>query len=320
LIKQIEQRSELADMADNPLLLCMMATYHKNNPARSLPLARHRLYQGFCQMLLADRPLSKKMAIMLPAEESQAVLQRVALDMVQRDCIALSVEEMTQLVERCVGECLESANQALVSASGFVKEIEEVSELFVRRQASDDVEFSHRSFQEYLAAVEVKRRQEESLLVALGKEWRDTAVLYAAMANPTGLIEQLCEKGGREALDLAYDCWLENQRGVPTETFERLQNLRYAQLEQYMVAGDWKEADMYNYRLMIQVLGKRYGHYFTAEELITFPCADLLRIDGLWVLYSQGRFGFSVQKEIYVCCGGELDGEYYRTHLASSRI
>jgi NACHT domain len=109
LIEQIERRSELADMADNPLLLCMMATYHKNNPARSLPLARHRLYQGFCQMLLADRPLSKKMAIMLPAEESQAVLQRVALDMVQRDCIALSVEEMTQLVERCVGECLESA-------------------------------------------------------------------------------------------------------------------------------------------------------------------------------------------------------------------
>ncbi|MGD1858136.1 MAG: GUN4 domain-containing protein [Leptolyngbyaceae cyanobacterium] len=26
--------------------------------------------------------------------------------------------------------------------------------------------------------------------------------------------------------------------------------------------------------------------------------------------YSQGRFGFSVQKKIYIECGGKLDGKY----------
>ncbi|MFM6345866.1 MAG: GUN4 domain-containing protein, partial [Dolichospermum sp.] len=35
-----------------------------------------------------------------------------------------------------------------------------------------------------------------------------------------------------------------------------------------------------------------------------FPCADLRTIDQLWVKYSDGRFGFSVQKRIYQGLGG----------------
>ncbi|MBE7380650.1 MAG: GUN4 domain-containing protein [Leptolyngbya sp. SIO1E4] len=33
-------------------------------------------------------------------------------------------------------------------------------------------------------------------------------------------------------------------------------------------------------------------------------------IDHLWVKYSNGQFGLSVQKQIYVECGANLDGEY----------
>ena len=46
------------------------------------------------------------------------------------------------------------------------------------------------------------------------------------------------------------------------------------------------------------------------EELRTFPCEELLIIDGLWRRYSNDRFGFSVQKTIYVDCGAKLDGKY----------
>ncbi|MEG3843004.1 GUN4 domain-containing protein, partial [Microcoleus sp. herbarium14] len=34
-----------------------------------------------------------------------------------------------------------------------------------------------------------------------------------------------------------------------------------------------------------------------------FPCEDLRTIDQLWVKYSNGRFGFSVQKRIYHSLG-----------------
>jgi hypothetical protein len=76
-------------------------------------------------------------------------------------------------------------------------------------------------------------------------------------------------------------------------------------------AGNWKEADYETYLVMIQALGKKENDYLEYDELLNFPCTDLRTIDRLWVKYSNGRFGFSVQKEIYLSCGGKADGEYY---------
>lgn len=42
----------------------------------------------------------------------------------------------------------------------------------------------------------------------------------------------------------------------------------------------------------------------TEEEIDNFPHEDLRTIDQLWVKYSNGRFGFSVQKKIYQGLGG----------------
>ena len=65
---------------------------------------------------------------------------------------------------------------------------------------------------------------------------------------------------------------------------------------------------------MIGVLGKEDGSWFEPEEFLNFPCEDLLRIDGLWLQYSQingvSKFGFSLQKEIIKKCGYKLDGNY----------
>ncbi|NCQ04890.1 MAG: GUN4 domain-containing protein, partial [Cyanobacteria bacterium] len=38
-----------------------------------------------------------------------------------------------------------------------------------------------------------------------------------------------------------------------------------------------------------------------------FPCQDLQTIDQLWVKYSKGKFGFSIQKRIYQSLGGKRD-------------
>jgi hypothetical protein len=84
----------------------------------------------------------------------------------------------------------------------------------------------------------------------------------------------------------------------------------YSPLRDLLKAGDWRAADQETYETMIQAVGKSPGNYFTQHELLTFPCADLHTLDRLWVKYSQGKFGFSVQKQIYVDCGAKLDGEY----------
>ena len=88
----------------------------------------------------------------------------------------------------------------------------------------------------------------------------------------------------------------------------------YTKLRDLLKAGKWQEADYETYLVMIQAVGRQErpeDGYFRKEELLNFPCTDLRTIDRLWVKYSNGRFGFSVQKKIYLECGGKPDGEYY---------
>ena len=307
LIDQVEQRSELEDMTGNPLLLCMIAAFYRFRPNRKLPLNRLKLYQGFCQMLLEDRPDYKNIDMALPADEAQSVLQGVAWEMVKNAKIEIDGRALQQQVQ----QLLTRETDIVVAPETFINQIEETSELFVRRLSANEVEFAHRSFQEYLAAREVKKQGCEAELLNLGEDWQEVVVLYAGLIkNPTSLIEALLQKGGQEALDLAYRCWVENPTRVSEAVFRNLMEQSYQLLESYMVAGEWKKADQYNYRVMCQVLGKAVGGFFTADELLTFPCQDLKRLDGLWVDHSGGKFGFSVQKEIWVQCGGKLDGEW----------
>ncbi|MFN6534937.1 MAG: GUN4 domain-containing protein [Nostoc sp. EkiNYC01] len=86
----------------------------------------------------------------------------------------------------------------------------------------------------------------------------------------------------------------------------------YTKLRDYLAAGNWKEADYETYLVMLQAVGSKEGDWIREEQLLNFPCKDLRTIDRLWVKYSNGRFGFSVQKEIYLSVGGKLDGKYYK--------
>ncbi|MFN6518586.1 MAG: GUN4 domain-containing protein [Nostoc sp. CreGUA01] len=86
----------------------------------------------------------------------------------------------------------------------------------------------------------------------------------------------------------------------------------YRKLRDYLAARNWKDADYETYLVMIQAVGREKGDWIRDEELLNFPCKDLCTIDRLWVKYSDGRFGFSVQKEIYLSVGGKPDGKYYK--------
>ena len=61
---------------------------------------------------------------------------------------------------------------------------------------------------------------------------------------------------------------------------------------------------------MLQVVGRELGESISKEELRRFPCTELQTIDQLWIDASQGRFGFSIQKDIYLQSGGSIDGQF----------
>ncbi|NET02317.1 MAG: GUN4 domain-containing protein [Sphaerospermopsis sp. SIO1G1] len=69
------------------------------------------------------------------------------------------------------------------------------------------------------------------------------------------------------------------------------------------------------YEVMIKAIGKKYGDIFTSDELLHFPCQHLCTIDKLWVKYSDGRFGFSIQKEMYESIAGKPNAKYDKEAL-----
>jgi len=79
---------------------------------------------------------------------------------------------------------------------------------------------------------------------------------------------------------------------------------RYRVLERLLQGGDWKGADGETERVMLEVANRTEACWLDVASIDNFPCEDLRAIDGLWVKYSNGRFGFSVQKRIYQSLGG----------------
>jgi uncharacterized caspase-like protein len=82
-------------------------------------------------------------------------------------------------------------------------------------------------------------------------------------------------------------------------------NVDYTRLRNLLAAGKWKEADEETFAVMLKAAGREQEGYLNIESIETFPCADLRTIDRLWVKYSDGHFGFSIQKRIWESVGGK---------------
>ncbi|MGB3639077.1 MAG: GUN4 domain-containing protein [Rivularia sp. (in: cyanobacteria)] len=70
-------------------------------------------------------------------------------------------------------------------------------------------------------------------------------------------------------------------------------------------AGKWEEADGETLAVMLKVAGREEERWLDSDSIEKFPCTDLRTIDQLWVKYSDGRFGFSVQKRIWESVRGD---------------
>ena len=76
----------------------------------------------------------------------------------------------------------------------------------------------------------------------------------------------------------------------------------YTKFRDHLKAGEWELADNEHRRLMTVLAGEdaedREWVYFT--EVKNMPVKDLKTIDALWQYYSDGKFGFSVQRKIWI--------------------
>ncbi|NET42885.1 GUN4 domain-containing protein [Okeania sp. SIO2B3] len=90
------------------------------------------------------------------------------------------------------------------------------------------------------------------------------------------------------------------------ESTKQPTNIRidYSTLENLLKQNKWREAEKETYNIIFKVSNREKKGWLNYESIANFSCPDFKKIDQLWVKYSKGKFGFSVQKKIYQSFGG----------------
>ncbi|MFG6096714.1 GUN4 domain-containing protein [Leptothoe sp. ISB3NOV94-8A] len=330
LLQEVNTNNALRDLAENPLLLTMIATVHRRRG--SIPRNRVELYRDICQVLLEKRQQAKGIPDVLTASQKQAILQPLSLELMRRNTRKFTLADITPLLEAK----LANLPQVQFTPEDFLKQLQEVDALIAKEQEGE-FEFAHLSFQEYLAAVEIKDTHQEPCLLEVFDDaeklawWAETMKLYAAQGDATRLIETALVDSNFEKLLLAIDFWqvaVTVDASVQTALLEKLHEPlkvldgevfayatkvtpRYFKLAFYLQTQQWQAADQETYNVMKAIGDRDQRGYLSLKDIRNFSCADLRVIDQLWLRYSDGLFGFSVQKEIYLSCGGKADYAYY---------
>jgi hypothetical protein len=82
----------------------------------------------------------------------------------------------------------------------------------------------------------------------------------------------------------------------------------YQPLQQLLAQGDFQSADVMTLQKMCELAGaaaiERKWIYFT--EIVNLQSTDLITLDRLWLMSSVGKFGFSVQRRIWLSVGKDF--------------
>ncbi|MDB9345385.1 serine/threonine-protein kinase [Nodularia spumigena CS-586/05] len=84
-------------------------------------------------------------------------------------------------------------------------------------------------------------------------------------------------------------------------------NFDYSKLHKLLADGNWIGADIETSNLLVSIACPRNGRWLDSESIKRIPCEDLRTIDQLWIHYSNGLFGFSVQYIIWKRVKGNVD-------------
>jgi hypothetical protein len=120
-----------------------------------------------------------------------------------------------------------------------------------------------------------------------------------------GSLAQLLLEHGDEACRLDFaarfpDGWLATPSGA---------GLEYRTLQWHLLNREFEQADRLTSRRLRELAGsdaERRGYVYYSEVPAMAP-ADLESLDRLWLVYSRGRFGFSVQGRLLAACGGRWE-------------
>jgi hypothetical protein len=102
----------------------------------------------------------------------------------------------------------------------------------------------------------------------------------------------------REFIALLSETSSPNKQQKISKVRKSLQAHLFAELNYLMKVPNWKDANEKTSVLMRNIAGREEQGYLDISDIDKFSCPALSTIDKLWVQHSDGKFGFSVQKNI----------------------
>ncbi len=94
---------------------------------------------------------------------------------------------------------------------------------------------------------------------------------------------------------------------IPSNRLYSEADLNYNKLQDILASGDWKNADIETRHLILKASPGGEKGWLHRIDILAIPSTDLETINRLWINYSEGRFGFSIQKHIWLSLGGQID-------------
>ncbi len=96
----------------------------------------------------------------------------------------------------------------------------------------------------------------------------------------------------------------------------------YTVLQELLAKQDFQQADKLNNEKLCELAGaiasQRKWVYFT--DVARFPSTDLKTINALWLAHSEGKFGYSVQREIWLGTGKNWDKFWSKIHWKNGNV
>ncbi|MGW6455287.1 NACHT domain-containing protein [Streptomyces sp. NPDC055078] len=230
LTQQFTQNASLRDLARTPLLCAVICALHRLRQG-FLPETRWALYRSALEMLLGERDRRRRVdapdGITLSVEETQQLLQRIAVWLARGGQSEFSREQALRQLTRALSGMPRVREQGspeeilvhLLNRSGLLQE-----------RADDVFQFTHRTFQDYLAAKEFIEGDHlhELLRHCPDEQWHDILLLAAGHCSRRelpllvhGLLDtgaSLGSRGGRRrtplyvlaALCAQHAAWLDS--------------------------------------------------------------------------------------------------------------
>jgi hypothetical protein len=200
LIALLRVHPALHDLTVNPLLLTMIAMVHRYRGA--LPGSRTDLYAEICQVMLSRRIQAKDLPEVVPGLAKHKLLASLAYHMMLDHVSELSAKQALDVLSPVMRRWSRT-----VTGQAFLDDVARNG--LLTEPVPGRYTFAHLTFQEYLAARHISDIPDlaETLVRAVDDHWwRESILIYTAIANADQIVRACLDKGTISALALAFDC------------------------------------------------------------------------------------------------------------------